>query len=369
MKTNKSILYVDDEIENLIGFDASFSIDFDIVTAETIDAAIEILETHKIKLLLVDYKMPKEDGISFVLRIKDKYPDLVFILVTAFADLETAVKAMNLNIFYQFVQKPWDYNELKLILKNAIEKHDLQIEKKELIGNLKKSLENEKQANHLKNIFLANISHEIRTPLNGIMGFSELIKSSTDDNSIKQKVDIIMNSSQDLMLIIQDILESSFIINNQLEYKEESFNLFPILKSTLLEKQDKYNKPDALKSFSFPSEELLCTNDRLKVTKVIDSIFDNAFKFVEDGEVEVKLQNGEDYVLSVTNTGKHIEKDKEELIYKPFVQLEELYTRSYGGNGLGLFIAKSYAEFIKGNIWLDTENVTGTTFHFKFDKE
>ncbi len=370
MITNKSILYIDDENENLIGFDASFSTDFEIATTETLDGALEILETNKIKVLLVDYKMPKEDGISFVLRVKGKYPDIIFILVTAFADLDTAVKAMNLNLFYQFVQKPWSYNELRILLKNAVEKYDLQIEKKELIDNLKHALESEKKANYLKNIFLANISHEIRTPLNAIIGFSELIHESTNDDNIKKRIDIVLDSSNQLLSIVQDILESSFIINKQLEYKKEKFNIFPILEKAIAEKKTKYEKADALKSFTFPSEELDCINDKVKITKVLDSIIDNAFKFSENGIVEVDVKNDEEqYLVSVKNTGKVIEKDKIELIYKPFVQLEELYARSYGGNGLGLFIAKSYSEFLNGNIWVESEEEKGTTFYFEFNKE
>ena len=369
MITNKSILYIDDESENLIGFEASFSRYFEIATSDTVEEAQKILENNNIKVLLVDFKMPKEDGISFVLRIKDKYPDLVFILVTAFADLETAVKAMNTNIFYQFVQKPWNFDELRIILKNAVEKYDLQIERKGLIANLKNALENERKANSLKNIFLANISHEVRTPLNGIIGFSELIKESTDDNDIKEKADIVLESGNQLLFIIQDILESSFIINKELEYEEEKFNVYQILEEKLFDKQRKYNKLNNLRSFTFPGEELICSNDKNKITKIIDIIVDNAFKFADDGDVEVNIKNDrEQYILSVKNTGKYIEKDKIGLIYEPFVQLEEMYSRNYGGNGLGLFIAKSYTEFIHGNIWVDSDEESGTTFYFRFSK-
>jgi DNA-binding NtrC family response regulator len=124
---DKTVLYIDDESENLVGFEACFASDFSIATTDNIIDAFEILKNENIKVVLIDYKKPKEDGISFVLRIMEKYPNLVFILVTAYSDLNTATEIMKLNIFYELVLKPWNYDQLKFLIETAIEKYNLEM--------------------------------------------------------------------------------------------------------------------------------------------------------------------------------------------------------------------------------------------------
>jgi DNA-binding NtrC family response regulator len=124
---DETVLYIDDESENLVGFEACFASDFSIATTDNIIDAFEILKNENIKVVLIDYKKPKEDGISFVLRIMEKYPNLVFILVTAYSDLNTATEIMKLNIFYELVLKPWNYDQLKFLIDTAIEKYNLEM--------------------------------------------------------------------------------------------------------------------------------------------------------------------------------------------------------------------------------------------------
>ncbi|MFP4557501.1 MAG: response regulator [Bacteroidales bacterium] len=115
-----AILYIDDDKENLIGFESAFSNAFKIITAESTKQAYRILKDEgSIGIVLVDYKMPKEDGISFVLRIKDEFPQKVFIIITAWVEINRIIGEIPVNPFYGFIEKPWNYNDVEAILSNA----------------------------------------------------------------------------------------------------------------------------------------------------------------------------------------------------------------------------------------------------------
>lgn len=113
------ILYIDDDPENLIGFELSFSNQFLIFTSKNTEEAYFVLKNTKIAIVLVDYKMPNEDGISFVNRVRSEFPNVVFILVSAWAEVNVLIKALNMNRFFGFIHKPWNHLELSQMLQNA----------------------------------------------------------------------------------------------------------------------------------------------------------------------------------------------------------------------------------------------------------
>jgi YesN/AraC family two-component response regulator len=113
------ILYIDDDPENLLGFKLSFSNQFSIYTSKNTEEAYLILKNTIIAVVLVDYKMPVEDGIAFVDRIRREFPNVVFILVSAWAEVYFLIKALNMNCFFGFIQKPWNHLELSQMLQNA----------------------------------------------------------------------------------------------------------------------------------------------------------------------------------------------------------------------------------------------------------
>lgn len=223
MKDIANILYIDDEIGNLAGFKASFANQYNVHISESTFDAEELLQKHEIKVILIDYKMPEEDGITFARRIQKNYPFAIKILVTAYAESEIAIKAVNSNSFYAFIPKPWDYEQLNFTIKNAIDKYDLEKQNRELVENLKQSLQSEKRANKVKDVFLKNISHEVRTPLNGIMGFSDLIISGAQHPELQVKLNIIVQSSKRLLHTMQNIIDSSIIFASELKYNEIDF--------------------------------------------------------------------------------------------------------------------------------------------------
>jgi len=383
MTIKSKILYVDDDRENLTGFEISLSRSFGIVTAENSQVAHSILKsTDDVGVVLVDYKMPKEDGISFVDRIKDEFPDLIFIITSAWADMDVVIKAMNMNCFYGFIQKPWNYDELRITLKNALEHFETRCDNKRLNAELlqqNKALEvaikREKEANRVKNVFLQNISHEIRTPLNSIIGFSNLIKQNLpSDSKVAAYSDLVIQGGYELLKTIHNILESAIIFSNQVVVNSASFDINSLLKRLVGEVGDRVAKKN-LTLHCNGTDELLIINDELKVQYILRVLVDNAIKFTSKGSISISVfdcseisDDDEAVVIRVADTGMGIDKEYIDKIFQPFKQVDDSSTRQFGGSGVGLFIAKSYAELLGGSIHVESEPNRGSVFSLVLKK-
>jgi len=139
MAKKDSILYIDDEKINLDSFSFIFNKEYDIYTALSTFEGYQILQENEICLVITDQKMPNETGLDFIERIKGEFPDIIYIVVTGYADADLILDAFNNKGIYRFVTKPWDSNDMKQAIANAIEKYKLSVKNKELLDALKKT--------------------------------------------------------------------------------------------------------------------------------------------------------------------------------------------------------------------------------------
>ncbi|NJO91284.1 MAG: response regulator [Chloroflexia bacterium] len=123
------ILYIDDEIENLESFNMTFWKFYDIRLALSTSEAESFMRQEDIELVISDQKMTDETGLEFIKRIKNDFPFTLFILLTAYSDMDVVIEAINIGID-RYIQKPWDYNELKHAIDNALEKSSFKKEKR-----------------------------------------------------------------------------------------------------------------------------------------------------------------------------------------------------------------------------------------------
>jgi two-component system, sensor histidine kinase and response regulator len=241
------ILYIDDAPENLVGFRISFSKLFDISTAENTDDGYMLMQKNEFPIVLVDYKMPEENGIGFIERISEEFADVVFIVISGYAELDVVINAINMNCIKNFVQKPWNFNEMKIMLNNAMESYQIRKENKLLMNmlveknkQLAESVKREKSLNDLKSVFLRNISHEIRTPLNAIIGFSSLVKEEVEDMGVKSHIDICIQNSYKLLKMIEDIILASLLTTDQVEINKEEFGLAQLIDELMVCRNTQY---------------------------------------------------------------------------------------------------------------------------------
>ncbi len=221
----------------------------------------------------------------------------------------------------------------------------------------------------LKTEFINNMSHEIRTPMNCILGFSRFLnKENLSIEKRKNYINIIHNSGNQLMRIINDILEISELETNQVKVFEKEVCLNDLLLehfSTFNIKAKENKIPFFLKKGLSDKNSVILTDDT-KLSKILSNLLENALKFTNKGFIEFGYQMDNDSIeIYVKDTGIGINPDKQETIFKRFSQEEKELSKNVGGLGLGLSIAKENATLLGGKISLQSEKGKGTTFFVK----
>lgn len=222
-----------------------------------------------------------------------------------------------------------------------------------------------------KERFLANMSHEIRTPMNGILGITSFLAKT--ELSLKQReyINLIRESTGNLLVILNDVLDLEKIIAGKLDFETTPFNLSEKIKSATESCRYKAEEKELLLEFkSLLPENLFVEGDPHRLSQILLNLISNAVKFTEKGSITVSAKvNWEEndnieIGFSITDTGIGIAKDKLVQIFDPFVQAKADISRKYGGTGLGLSICKNLIEMQKGSIEVTSEENKGSIFSF-----
>jgi signal transduction histidine kinase/DNA-binding response OmpR family regulator len=226
-------------------------------------------------------------------------------------------------------------------------------------------------ANKAKSQFLANMSHEIRTPINGIIGFTDILLDTGLKESQMEYAETIKTSSEILLSLINDILDSSKIEAGELDFEVTEFDpeLLAYDVCDLIRPKVK-SKPVDLLCRIGDRVPALVKGDPLRFRQVLTNLMGNASKFTEAGEIELAVdieEETDDQVMLhayVRDTGIGIPADKIATVFTPFQQADSSTTRKYGGTGLGLTICRQIASIMRGDVWVESEPDSGSTFHY-----
>lgn len=228
--------------------------------------------------------------------------------------------------------------------------------------------EKAEESDRLKTAFLHNISHEIRTPMNAIVGFTALLdEPDLDAEGRRQFINIITQSTNQLLSIISDIVDISNVETNQVKLSFSRVEINPVVKSLF----EKYSTVAGQRKIHFQYEILqgngnsAITTDKAKLVQVLSNLLGNAFKYTTEGSIVFGYRSIPDGVeFFVRDTGIGIPEDKHERIFDRFYQLDNQSSRAYGGAGLGLSICKSYVSLLGGKIWVTSKPGKGSEFCF-----
>ena len=227
------------------------------------------------------------------------------------------------------------------------------------------------RANRVKDEFLANMSHELRTPLTGILGASEMLLGGYQGEiSEKQAltVEMITNSGQHLLGLINDILDVSKIEAGKLELKLEGILVDDICHSSLAFVKQLAMKKSITVEYSSALNAQRIFADPKRLKQILVNLLNNAVKFTrEKGSVHLEVSSDSEancIVFSVTDDGIGISPENLQKLFAPFVQVDSSLSRQYEGTGLGLALVKKLVELHGGHVSVESELGKGSRFQF-----
>ena len=244
-------------------------------------------------------------------------------------------------------------------------------EKNQSLNEVKRTLEEKaaelEKSSQYKSEFLANMSHELRTPLNSTLILAKLLADNKHGNLNEEQVkyaDVIYNSGNDLLNLINDILDLSKVEAGKMTIHPELVQVKSVLGSLTqsFEPIAQQKKLKLLIDVS-PNVDTKLITDRQRLEQILKNLLSNAFKFTSEGSVTLRVEKGPSGIsFTVADTGVGISPEQQSVIFEAFRQADGTTNRKYGGTGLGLSISRELSRILGGHITLSSTKGKGSEF-------
>jgi len=240
-------------------------------------------------------------------------------------------------------------------------------------AELREAVTAAKAANEAKSRFLATMSHELRTPMNGVLGMAQLLLASPVDKAQTQDyARTILHSGQTLLTLLNDILDLSKIESGAQTLESGVVLPAELLRNTeALFANNAQTKGLKLSARWHGAADHRYRGDPNRLQQMLSNLTNNAIKFTSVGEVHIEafelpqLDGGACLEFSVRDTGMGVPLDKQDMLFRPFSQIDNSTTRQFGGTGLGLSIVKNLAQLMGGEVGLESQEGQGSRFWFR----
>jgi two-component system sensor histidine kinase/response regulator len=412
-----SLLVVDDEENVAVTMGAILEMDgYDVAISTSGADALRRLRQETFDLVLTDLRLDDADGLTIVGEVCRLQPDTVSIILTGFASLESAIKALREGA-YDYLIKPCDVDELRAVVARGIERRQLGLqlkarvselevanttihelnrdlqhriddataELKQLYSQAKAHVEQLQELDRLKSRFLSMASHELKTPLTSISGLAQVLLRRMrrrleigrpgdeewvqEQNAHVDRLELLNSQTARLGRLVDELLDVSRIESGKLEFEMAPVDV-PALTREVAERLQLSTSAHTISVESVGRFDAPVIADKDHLEQVLDNLVSNAIKFSpEGGPIVVSARDdGQSVVISVSDPGVGIAPEKLESVFGLFYQAEDPVSRRTGGMGLGLYISKEIVSRHGGRIWAESRVGEGSTFSFSLPR-
>jgi signal transduction histidine kinase len=379
MAAKPCLLVVDDEPDLVQSVKDLLRFEYRVLGATRASEGLRIMSVENVQIVMSDQRMPEMTGVEFLSSLKQSHPDTVRLLFTAYADLTAVIDAINEGNVYRYISKPWAPDELRTVLRQALEYQTLQSERKQLLDEVRQknaALEAAnaelRRANDLKRAFIRVASHELRTPLTLVQGFAELCARSTEGPAVIhdwlmqiRQAGARLNDRVDQM--VQLLLAERF----ERPLRPRPTDLAALLRSTAQEVRSFVALRGQRLELSVPDSLGSADVEPDKLHDAVVQLLMNAIKFTPDSgtiRISAERRSGE-IQIEVSDTGLGIDAETQARIFEPFFTRLDVTHHSSGtfefdrrGLGLGLAVAKAFVDMHGGKIAVASRPGEGTRF-------
>lgn len=349
-----SVLYVDDEEDNLLSFRATFRRDYEVFTANSSAQGLQVLNNNTVNVIIADQRMPQSTGVEFFDIVRTAHPDPIRILLTGYTDVEAIIDAINKGQIFRYIKKPWDKLELQTSIKNAYEVYTTR-------QNLKVKIDELQRTNDELNRFVYSTSHDLRSPLASVMGVLNLAKmegSVKDPNGYMGMIESCVNKMDFFIIKVIEYYKSVRV--------DEFYDVVD-LEKLAIESIDLCRMQNPAIVFDLQvNQSGEFWSDAFRLSVILNNLISNAVKYQKPGEENpyVKL------IIDVNNKGADIliEDNGVGIIQDHLNNVFQMFFRSnfsVTGLGIGLYIVKEALTRIGGEISVDSTHGVGTSFRVK----
>ena len=328
-----------------------------IETAEDGSVGLEKAKEMRPDLVLVDLKMPGISGMEVLENLKEIDPDIVSIVITGYATIESAVEAMKLGAF-DYIPKPFTPNELRIITHRGLETRRLLLETASLRQEKKQMEEN----------FISLVTHELRSPLMAVKQFFDVILDEEISGKLAEKQKEMLSRANEridgLMTLVNDWLQMMSIREDEVPERSQALNLKPLLEETIELLKPLADKSEVVLQLESLDGIPLAYGDKITLKHVFLNLLSNGIKYNRrGGKVSVCLrEEGGFLAVDITDTGIGIPEENLPMIFDQFYRVRGKETRKIIGTGLGLSIVKKIVEAHKGQLKVKSTLGKGSKF-------
>ena len=327
--------------------------------------ALEKIRRQHFDMLITDLLMPNMIGTELIQKSREILPDLIVIVITAHATLETAIEALKQGA-YDYITKPLEPEFIIPVIERGLEKLRLRQKNAELEEITKKLQEVEQ----IKSDLLDTITHEFSTPIAIIKAYIDMFLDGHFDTSNPRHIESlrsIRSAVIRLERLVMNLLTLSMGKGKNFELKKEKIFIQDIISNALSQLNDDIAKKNINVILNIETHLPAIEADPTKLSIAALNLIDNAIKFNKTGgiiRISASQLKSKSIGVAISDTGIGIPEEKIEEIYSPFTQVDMSSTREHQGTGLGLAVAKTIIEAHGGKITLKSKLGKGSTFIF-----